>query len=177
MSASLGAGRDDQEDSVAGAAQVVIAPAQAGSSTPSVSPKPTKNESANNEAINTLPTNDIVASDLPADTENAAEAAGVVIALAARADEAAEAVARPADGLVTVRPKPEKRKNAKERAKEKITRDGTTPMTAKAKSNGVDKAKDKAAERAEKAKVKEQKADTKAHKISAAKAAKAARAA
>jgi len=38
-------------------------------------------------------------------------------------------------GFVTVRPKPEKRKNAKERAKEKFTRDRTTPdTTAKAKS-------------------------------------------
>ena len=66
--------------------------------------------------------------------------------------EAAEATAVPrqAEGLVTVRPKPEKRKNAKERAKEKYakknakkdTKDGTTPdTTAKAKSRVDSKAK------------------------------------
>ena len=61
--------------------------------------------------------------------------------------EAAEevaAVAPEVSGLSTAHPKPEKRKNAKERAKEKYakkdtmrprnTADGTTPMTAKAKS-------------------------------------------
>jgi hypothetical protein len=46
--------------------------------------------------------------------------------------------ANPVAGLSTAHPKPEKRKNAKERAKEKFakkdTEDGTTPMTAKAKS-------------------------------------------
>ena len=73
-----------------------------------------------------------------------------MIALAARtakpaaADETA--VTRAAGGLVTVRPKPEKRKNAKERAKEKYakkgTKDGTTPdTTAKAKSKVATKAK------------------------------------
>ena len=48
-------------------------------------------------------------------------------------------------GLSTAHPKPEKRKNAKERAKEKYakvkTEDGTTPMTAKAKSKVETKAK------------------------------------
>jgi len=116
-------------------------------------------------------------------TANSADASGAVIALGARMAEAVEttAIARPADGLVTVRPKPEKRKNAKERAREKITKGGTTPMTAKAKSAVQETANDKASDRAEKAKekakVKAQKADTKARKISAAKAAKAARAA
>jgi hypothetical protein len=52
--------------------------------------------------------------------------------------------------LVMTRPKPEKRKNAKERAKdkfskEKTTEDGTTPMTATAKSEVESKAKRKAA--------------------------------
>ena len=61
----------------------------------------------------------------------------------------ATAVPREAEGLVTVRPKPEKRKNAKERAKEKyakkITEDGTTPtMTAKAKSKAEKNADTKA---------------------------------
>jgi hypothetical protein len=48
-------------------------------------------------------------------------------------------------GLSTAHPKPEKRKNAKERATEKYakakTEDGTTPMTAKAKSKVETKAK------------------------------------
>jgi hypothetical protein len=54
-----------------------------------------------------------------------------------------------AAGLVMSRPKPEKRKNAKERAKDKFkeknTEDGTTPMTATAKSEVESKAKRKAA--------------------------------
>jgi hypothetical protein len=59
------------------------------------------------------------------------------------------AVPRERDGLVTVRPKPEKRKNAreraKERAKEKHARDRTTPdTTAKAKSRAATKPKTKA---------------------------------
>ena len=75
-----------------------------------------------------------------------------MIALAARIPkpEAAEAAAVPreAEGLVTVRPKPAKRKNAKERAKEKYakknTEDETTPdTTAKAKSKVETKAKSK----------------------------------
>jgi hypothetical protein len=66
-------------------------------------------------------------------------AASTVIPLAARTAKpktaAMTAVPREADGLVTVRPKPERRKNAKERAKEKYTKDGTTPeTTATAKS-------------------------------------------
>jgi hypothetical protein len=53
-------------------------------------------------------------------------------------------------GLVMTRPKPEKRKNAKERAKdkfskEKTTEDGATPMTATAKSEVESKAERKAA--------------------------------
>ena len=76
-----------------------------------------------------------------------------MIALAARTKKpaAAEATAvmRKAEALVTVRPKPEKRKNAKERAKEKYakknTKDGTTPdTTAKAKSKVAKKAESKA---------------------------------
>jgi hypothetical protein len=72
-----------------------------------------------------------------------------VIELAARATKpkAAEvtAVTREAGDLVTVRPKPEKRKNAKERAKEKYTKDRTTPdTTAKAKSKVATKPKSKA---------------------------------
>jgi hypothetical protein len=75
------------------------------------------------------------------ETANTDDAAGAVIALGARrsAKREADAAAPETAGLVTVRPKPEKRKNAKERAKEKATekyaKDGTTPdATAKAKS-------------------------------------------
>lgn len=62
------------------------------------------------------------------------------------------AATRKAGGLVTVRPKPEKRKNFKERAKAKYakkTEDGTTPMTAKAKSK-VDKKADAKVKRSDK---------------------------
>jgi hypothetical protein len=64
--------------------------------------------------------------------------------------EAAGATARAADRLVTVRPKPEKRKNARARAKEKYakadtSKDGTTPdTTAKAKSRVAKKVEAKA---------------------------------
>jgi len=71
-----------------------------------------------------------------------------VIELAARTTKpkAAEvtAVPREGDGQVTVRAKPEKRKNAKERAKEKYAKGGTTPdTTAKAKSKVEKKPKTK----------------------------------
>ena len=60
-------------------------------------------------------------------------------------------------GLVMTRPKPEKRKNAKERAKDKVakksTEDGTRPMTATAKSKEQSKAKSKAENKANKRKV------------------------
>jgi hypothetical protein len=84
---------------------------------------------------------------------SAGDTQSAVIELAAHTPKpnGAAAVAREAEGLVTVRPKPEKRKNAKERAKEKhaknTARGGTTPdTTAKAKSKAVK------AERKEKAK-------------------------
>lgn len=75
----------------------------------------------------------------PANAEAAIsdDAPSSVIELAARTTKAAAAtaIAHEAAGRVTVRPKPEKRKNAKERAKEKYAKDGTTPdTTAKAKS-------------------------------------------
>jgi hypothetical protein len=59
--------------------------------------------------------------------------------------ETAETVTREANSLVMTRPKPEKRKNAKERAKakfakDKTAKDGTTPMTATAKSGAETKA-------------------------------------
>jgi hypothetical protein len=66
-----------------------------------------------------------------------------VIELASLKSKAVEAETRESSDLVTTRPKPEKRKNAKERAKAKLdskfskdktAEDGTTPMTATAKS-------------------------------------------
>jgi hypothetical protein len=74
-------------------------------------------------------------------------------------------------GLVMTRPKPEKRKNAKERAKAKFTKDktaedGTRPMTATAKSEAETKAK---AER--KAATKAAKAERKSKRTAAPKAA------
>ena len=87
------------------------------------------------------------------EVENTDDAPGAVIELAVRtkkpASAEATAVLREAEALVTVRPKPEKRKNAKERAKEKYakknTKDGTTPdTTAKAKSKVDKKAETKA---------------------------------
>jgi len=80
--------------------------------------------------------------------------------------DAAGAAAREADGLVTVRPKPEKRKNARERAKEKYagkdtTEDGTTPgTTAKAKSKVAQKAAAKAKRKEAKAERAKQKRAT-----------------
>ena len=88
-----------------------------------------------------------------AETATSDDAASSVIELAARmakpAAGEATAVPRAAEALVTVRPKPEKRKNAKERAKEKYakknTKDGTAPdTTAKAKSKVANKAETKA---------------------------------
>jgi hypothetical protein len=162
-----GAGHGAEGDaSLQGPAQEIIEtiPAQ---------PKPTKE-----------PTNKLNKAGDVAKPE-ASIAAGAVIDLKSRMrkPKAADvsAVAADAGALATAHPKPEKRKNAKERAKAKYAKpapeDGTTPMTAKAKSTVSDKASDRAHDRAEKAKVKAQKADTKARKISAAKAAKAARAA
>lgn len=163
---SLGAGLSDAGASVTGDAPIAEEPAQAGDVYPLEAPKPTNNKSANLEAEASVETEFSQSGGEP----------GAVIALEGRAAITGTKVA---DGLVTVRPKPEKRKNAKERAKEKITGDGTTPMTATAKSKVHDNAKDKAETAKEKAKEKAaqkaQKADTKARKISAAKAAKAAR--
>ena len=66
------------------------------------------------------------------------------------------AVAPEASGLSTAHPKPEKRKNAKARAKEKYARkdtaDGTTPMTAKAKSAVETKAQAKKAKKTKQSK-------------------------
>ena len=59
---------------------------------------------------------ELPASPKPTQAEVATDESGAVIALAARAPKPE------ADDLVTVRPKPEKRKNAKERAKDKRTK-------------------------------------------------------
>jgi len=126
---------------VTGDALIAEEPAQAGFVTQVEAPKPTNSKPANDK-----PATPEVEGNFETATETTGDAAGTVIALAARAEAAA--VARPADGLVTLRPKPEKRKNAKERAKEKITKGGTTPMTAKAKSEVERKAKAKALSKA-----------------------------
>jgi hypothetical protein len=112
---SLGAGLSDAGSSVTGDALIAEEPAQAGYQTSLEAPKPT----------NSLPTNK--SADLETETATATETAhsgheaGAVIALeslAAKRD-AHTAIPRPGEGLVTVRAKPEKRKNYKERAKEK----------------------------------------------------------
>jgi hypothetical protein len=81
------------------------------------------------------------------------DAPSAVIALAAatakRMTAEVTAVPRQGDGLVTVRPKPERRKNARERAKERAketsAKGGTTPdTTAKAKSKAATRPKTKA---------------------------------
>ena len=126
------------------------------------------------EAIDTLsvsptPTNEPVDLEteihLEADVAAPGDRSSTVIALAGLKTNApaadTTAAPRQADGLVTVRPKPEKRKNYKERAKERIkergkekdfkksTEDGTTPdTTATAKSKVKDKVDAKAAAKA-----------------------------
>ena len=91
----------------------------------------------------------------PTNSEAVVSDGAPVIDLAARPTkpEAAETVTREAGSLVMTRPKPEKRKNAKQRAQEKYAKakdakDGTTPMTATAKSEAETKAKAKAASKA-----------------------------
>jgi hypothetical protein len=91
------------------------------------------------EQIEALP-----ASPKPANLQ--ADSSGSVIELTARTmkPEVVETVARETTSLVMTRPKPEKRKNAKERAREKYTKDRTTPdMTAKAKFKVETKSKGK----------------------------------
>ena len=119
---SLGAGLDDAGISVTGDVPVVKEPAQAGRITLPEAPKPADTETGMS-----------ISGDKPSS----------VIELADRMTEAAEttAVTHGADGPVTVRPKPEKRKNARERAKAKFAKDGTTPdTTVKAKSRAAAKA-------------------------------------
>jgi hypothetical protein len=79
-----------------------------------------------------------------ADEDDAKETAdGAVIALATRIKREGPAQARAKTAaLVQTHPKPPRRKNARERAKEKHAKDGTTPvMTAKAKSKAEKKTK------------------------------------
>lgn len=88
----------------------------------------------------------------PAYAETERDAAPVIeLARVAKA-ETAETGTGANGALVMTRPKPEKRKNAKDRAKAKFAKDdaktaedGTTPMTAKAKSEAAAKAQRKAA--------------------------------
>jgi hypothetical protein len=143
---------------VTGDALFAKEPAQAGFETQTEAPK-----STNVSPTQSLPTDNLASIEMPADT---GDAPGV---------------------LSTAHPKPEKRKNARERAMEKFktakedvksdAKNGTKPMTAEAKFKAEDKAAKAKEKVAQKAKDKAQKADTKARKISAAKAAKAARAA
>jgi hypothetical protein len=99
-----------------------------------------------------------------------------VIELASLKSKAVEAETRESSDLVTTRPKPEKRKNAKERAKAKFAKetdktaeDGTTPMTATAKSEvDLKKVERKAAT---KVAAKAAKAERKAKRTAAQKAA------
>lgn len=106
--------------------------------------------------------------EMPANLETGIATSGdepsAVIALADRTmkpEAAGTAVLHRSEGLVTVRPKPEKRKNAKERAKakfakdntkEKTAEDGTRPMTVTAKSEVEIKAGKKATTKAKKSK-------------------------
>jgi hypothetical protein len=113
----------------------------------------------------------------PANAASAIFNGAPVIELASAKSKAVEAETRETGDLVTTRPKPEKRKNAKERAKAKFSKDktaedGTTPMTAKAKSE----ADLKKAERKEahKAAAKVAKAERKAKEKTKRTAAKAA---
>ena len=170
-----GAGHGDEGDaSFQGPAQEETLSAQ---------PKPTNTEAPTNEASSVITLAARIVK--PEAVETAArETSGLVMtrpkpekrlnakdraknrAFAKRAKdkpEAAEevaAVAPEVSGLSTAHPKPEKRKNAKERAKEKYAKkdtkkdaaDGTTPMTAKAKSKVETKAEAKETKKAKKTK-------------------------
>ena len=143
---SLGAGEETKGDAFA------VFPAGTRREPAPAEPKQT-NKQANKQA-------DLEPGTLePVNAEAATDAASFVIELAAaksRIVEQAESTAgtRAAEGLVTVRPKPEKRKNARERAKEKFSKKttqksaegGTTPdTTAKAKSKADKQEKTKKA--------------------------------
>jgi hypothetical protein len=153
---SLGAGLSDAGASVTGDAPIAEEPAQAGDLSPLEAPKPTYKPTG--EAVNAAAVEPSVeAAGKPADADaepavsgETASAASAVIALESRMTKSGAA-----DGLVTVRPKPEKRKNYKERAKDKLTeakatKDGTTPdTTAKAKSKAAAKVTVKVKSKAE----------------------------
>jgi hypothetical protein len=159
---SLGAGLSDAGASVTGDAPIAEEPAQAGDVSPLEAPKPTYQEPSY-ETTNEVTEAAAVepgaeAAEKPAGTDTdlatSGETAGAVIALESRMTKPGagdlSAAPRAADGLVTVRAKPEKRKNYKERAKEKLTKtqaakDGTTPdTTVKAKSKAAAKGAAKA---------------------------------
>ncbi len=145
-----GAGLSDARPSVTGDALVAARPAQEAIDTLSVWPKPANIEAANIEAANIEPAEIETDTKLETELATSGDRPGTVIALASLKTKAEvadmTAAPRQADGLVTVRPKPEKRKNYKERAKERIkeraketnfkngAEGGTTPdTTAKAK--------------------------------------------
>ena len=154
---SLGAGLSDAGASVTGDAPIAEEPAQAGDLSPLEAPKPTNmpTNMPTGEAVNAAavePSVEAAGKPADADAEPAVsgETASAVIALESRMTKSGAA-----DGLVTVRPKPEKRKNYKERAKDKLTeakaaKDGTTPDTmAKAKSKAAAKVTVKVKSKAE----------------------------
>lgn len=137
---SLGAGLRDAGPSVTGDARIAKEPAQAGDLSSLAAPKPAYglNNQALAKAVGSKAVDSVggktdglradKAADLAADktAESAADLlagsgdqAGAVVALDnwLVKPDAAEPAARLAEGLVTVRAKPEKRKNAKERAK------------------------------------------------------------
>ena len=118
-----GAGHGDEGDaSFQGPAQDATLPA---------SPKPTNK-----------PTNKPTQADV--DAANAALSSVIELKARIAKPEAVATTMRETSGLVTTRPKPEKRLNAKERAKVNA-KDGITPdMKAKAKSKAVAKAAAKA---------------------------------
>jgi hypothetical protein len=99
------------------------------------------NEKAQTQALPAQPKPAYTDAAKPADQDDAA--VGTVIALAARIkrEDAAQVDAKTV-ALVQTHPKPAKRKNARERAKETYAKDGTTPaVTVKAKSKVEKKAK------------------------------------
>jgi hypothetical protein len=158
---SLGAGLSDAGASVTGDAPIAEEPAQAGDLSPLEAPKPTNKPTykPTGEAVNAAAVEPSVEAagkpagklaDADAEPAVSGETASAVIALESRMTKSGAA-----DGLVTVRPKPEKRKNYKERAKDKLTeakaaKDGTTPDTmAKAKSKAAAKVTVKVKSKAE----------------------------
>jgi hypothetical protein len=140
-----GAGHGEEGDaSIQGPAQERQDTPQADEEPQPAQPKPAHSDVEFETATAASPA---IASAMPNDEPAA------VIAFADRLNKTdaaqARAVSSETGGLVTTHPKPAKRKNARERAKEKYAKDGTTPMTAKAKSEAEKKSEKKAKKLAE----------------------------